>query len=134
MSSYVTPLSVSGDTVYGVLGINLAIGAVSWLQLVFVMNKFNGVCRFSRNDLWGMLLCLQGGIVRWIASLSLLTSSVSFQLATALVASGISWASLFVVFNDGFGLPTRQQVVSLGMALLVTALWEVNNRLVVEGV
>ena len=122
----------SRDAVYSVLGINLAIGGVSWLQLVLVMNKYRGVTRFSRNDLWGFLLCLHGGIVRWISSLALQTSSLPFQLGTALVASAISWASLFVVFNDGFGFPTRQQVASLLMALLVTALWEVNNQIVVN--
>ena len=116
---------------YVVLAPQVGISLVSWLQLVFSMNRYRGVARFERIDLWALLLFLQGAFVRWMAALALVASSLPLQMAAALVASAISWAGFVLIFNGDLHLPSRQQWIALAMSLLVTLLWEVHNRLLV---
>lgn len=111
---------------------HVLISLVSWIQLILSMNRFRGVLRFSRADVWALILFLHGGLVRWVAALSLTNGTLRFQLLSALVGTLLSWISFVVVFNTGFILPSYQQIWALGMSLLITALWEVNNRLVLQ--
>ncbi len=117
------------DSSYVLFAPQLAISLTSWIQIVFAINKYNGVCKFRTTDLWGLLLLTHSAFVRWIASLATRTSSLHFQIAAALIAATIGWTSFIIIFNESFVLPTRQQTWSLLMSLLVTLLWELNNRL-----
>jgi len=108
------------------------IGLVSWIQLLLSMNRYRGAMRFTRTELWALLLFLHGGFVRWIAALAVLTSSLGFQIFVALVGVTLGWASFVVVFNEGFTLPSRQQTWALGMSLVIAGLWEVNGRLLIN--
>ena len=116
--------------VYIVLLPHIAISLVSWLQLVLSMNRYRGACSFSHSELWALLFLVLSGVVRWVASLSIVTSSLSFQVATSFIGASLAWTSFVVVFNGGFTLAARQQALALIMSLVITALWELNNRLV----
>lgn len=107
----------------------MMISMVSWIQLILSMNRYHGILRFSRADVWALLLFLHGGLVRWIAALSLTSGTLRFQILSALVGAILSWISFVVVFNAGFILPSHQQLWALVMSLLITALWEISNRL-----
>lgn len=111
----------------------MLISIVSWIQLILSMNRFRGVFLFSRVDVWALLLFLHGGLVRWVAALSLTNGTIRFQILSALVGALLSWISFVVVFNSGFILPSYQQLWALVMSLLITALWEVSNRLALHG-
>lgn len=117
---------------YWILLPQMGISIVSWGQLLLSMNRYRGACSFTRNDLWALLLFVHGGFVRWIAALSLRTSSVTFQLTAAFLGAAIGWASFVIVFNEDFTLPTRQQTWALLLSLVITGLWEANNRLLFE--
>lgn len=117
---------------YLILAPQVGISLVSWLQLVFSMNRYHGVTRFERIDLWALLLLMHGAFVRWMAALALVASSLPLQVAMALVASAISWAGFVLVFNAGLHLPSRQQWLALAMSVAVTLLWEVHNHLLLE--
>lgn len=108
------------------------IASVSWLQLLLSMNRYRGVLRFARVDLWSLLLFLHAGVVRWVSALAAQRSSFAFQLLSAIVAAAIGWIGFVVVFNGGFVLPTRQQWSSLLFGLVVATLWEVSYRLVID--
>lgn len=110
----------------------LCISVVSWIQLVFSMNRFRGFHRFTTMDMWALLLFIHSGFVRWIAALAVKTSSVEFQITAALVSSTLGWISFVVVFNECFSFPSRQQRYSLFLSIIATGLWEVSNRLVFE--
>ena len=105
------------------------ISLVSWLQLILSINRFRGFYQFSRNDVWGLLVFLHAAFVRWIAALAVVGSSVRFQIFAAYVSAVLGWISFVVVFNEGFLLPSRQQAIALAMSLVITTLWEVNNRI-----
>lgn len=105
------------------------ISLVSWLQLILSINRFRGFYQFSRNDIWSLLVFLHAAFVRWIAALAVVGSSVRFQIFAAYVSAVLGWISFVVVFNEGFLLPSRQQVIALAMSLVITTLWEVNNRI-----
>ena len=116
---------------YAILIPQMLISLISWIQLILSMNRYRGVCMFKRTDLWGLLLFIHGGFVRWIATLAIRVSSLPFQVFTAMVGATMSWTSFVIVFNEGFRLPSRQQIWALIMSLIVTSLWEVNNRMIV---
>lgn len=107
----------------------IGIGIASWFQIVFSINRFNGLCRFHMTDLWGLMLFFHASFSRWVAVMSVRTSSFSYQLFVSMLSATLQWESFVIVFNKDFVLPTRQQTFSLVMTLLVTGLWEVNNAL-----
>tara|TARA_B110001450_G_C17619131_1_gene480468 strand:- start:523 stop:906 length:384 start_codon:yes stop_codon:yes gene_type:complete len=117
-------------TEFAVLLPQIGISVVSWSQLVFSMNRYRGACAFTITDMWALLLFLHGGFVRWVAALSVRTMDLPFQILVSLIGAALGWTSFVVVFNQGFVLPTRQQTIALGMSLIITALWEVNNFLI----
>lgn len=110
----------------------MLISMVSWIQLILSMNRYRGMLRFSRADVWALLLFLHGGLVRWVAALSLTNGTLRFQILSALVGALLSWISFVVVFNAGFILPSHQQLWALVMSLVITTLWEVSNRLALQ--
>ena len=117
--------------VYWVLLPHVGISLLSWLQIILSMNRLRDG-GFTRLHAWSLLLLLQGGLVRWVASIALRTASLAFQLATAFVGTCLSWVAFVFIFNEDALLPTRQQWAALAMSMALTALWEVNNRIVFD--
>lgn len=126
---YTSLKKMQDNALYLLLLPQLAISLTSWAQIVLSINRYKGCCNFRYTDVWGLLLLTHGAFVRWIAALATRTASVSFQIVAALIAATIGWTSFVVIFNEDFVLPTRQQTWSLLMSLVVTILWELNNRL-----
>ena len=118
--------------VYYILLPQFGISIVSWAQLVFSMNRYRGFCGFTMTDLWALLIFTLAAIIRWIATMSIRTSSLEFQIFVSFIGAALAWNSFVLVFNQSFVLPTMQQTAALLMSLVVTGLWEVNNRLVYE--
>lgn len=125
-------MSRTAENVYLLLLPQLAISVVSWAQIILSINKFKGACSFRETDVWGLLILIHGAFMRWIATLATRTSPIWFQMTAALVAAAIGWTSFVVIFNEDFLLPTRQQTLSLVMSLVVTVLWETNNRMLYD--
>ena len=125
-------IQMATTDIYVILLPQLGISILSWIQLILSMNRYRGMFRFTRHDMWALLLFLQSGFVRWIAALALRTSSISFQISAAFIGTAMSWTSFIVVYNDDFVLPSRQQAGALAISAVITILWEVGNRLVFE--
>lgn len=109
---------------------HLGISVLSWLQLVFSMNRFYGIKKFKVIDAWAFMLFLHGAFVRWIAALAIRTHNPFYQLTASMIGAALSWTSFVVVYNGDFVLPTRQQTFALLITLLITMLWELNNRII----
>lgn len=116
---------------YGLLGVHMTISLGGWLQLVFSMNRFRGPCNFFFIDVWALVVYLQAGAVRWVASLAVREPSVAFQLTVACLGTVLSWVAFVLIFNEKFSYPTAQQFAALFMSLILTLLWEASSRLVV---
>ena len=119
-------------TAYYILIPQFTISFISWIQLILSMNRFRGVCMFTRTDMWAFIVFLHAGFVRWIAALATHSNDIEFQFIASLIGSTLSWISFVVVFNEGFQLPSRQQWWALLMLNIITSLWEVNNRLILQ--
>lgn len=117
---------------YVILVPQMLISLVSWLQLLLSINRYRGPLHFRRIDLWALLIFLHAGIVRWVAALSTQSSTLRFQLLAAYVGATLGWISFVIIFNESLLLPTRQQMWSLVLVLIISSLWEVNNRLITE--
>ena len=117
---------------YWILLPQFLISVVSWIQLILSMNRYRGMCMFTRTDLWALIVFLHSGFVRWIAALAIRGSTLRFQIFAAFIGPLLSWISFVIVFNEGFLIPSRQQWWALAMSVLVTSLWEINNRLVIQ--
>lgn len=110
----------------------LFISIVSWLQLIFSINRYRGPLHFSRLDLWGLIIFLHAAFVRWITALSTHNGPFLFQTLMATIGATLSWISFVVVFNQSFHIPTRQQWTALALSILITFLWEFHNRLMID--
>jgi hypothetical protein len=108
------------------------ISFVSWIQLILSMNRFRGIQKFSRTDAWALVVFLHAAFVRWIAALAVVGSSMQYQIFAALVSATLGWISFVVVFNEGFLIPSQQQIIALVMSIIITLLWEVNNRILTQ--
>lgn len=120
------------SAVYVLLAPQFAISLLSWVQLTLSLNRYEGVRALTVQDMWALLVFAEAGLVRWVAVLSMRSASFAFQIVVGIVGATLGWTSFVIVFNRGFVLPTRQQVVALGMSVVITVLWEVNNRLYLE--
>lgn len=127
-----TRARMPSSAVYVLLAPQFAISLLSWVQLTLSLNRYEGVRALTVQDMWALLVFAEAGLVRWVAVLSMRSASFAFQIVVGIVGATLGWTSFVIVFNRGFVLPTRQQVVALGMSVVITVLWEVNNRLYLE--
>lgn len=116
---------------YVLLVPHLGIGFATWLQTLLALNQLRKVKYMLSTDVWALLLLLHASLLRWISSLAVQTSSIVFQVLTAAVSSAHVWVSFVVIVNRGFLLPTWQQKWALVMALVITTMWEIINRMIV---
>lgn len=133
MRLYITTRArMPSSAVYVLLAPQFAISLLSWVQLTLSLNRYEGVRALTVQDMWALLVFAEAGLVRWVAVLSMRSATFAFQIVVGIVGATLGWTSFVIVFNRGFVLPTRQQVVALGMSVVITVLWEVNNRLYLE--
>ena len=131
MSVFLPGLAAKRMASHHLLWPQFAISLVSWLQLLLSMNRYRGLRRLSRADIWALLLLLHAALLRWVAAVAVRRGSMALQLTAAGVGACLAWIAFVVVFNESFLLPSRQQMGALLMSLVVTSLWEINGRLVV---
>ena len=118
--------------VYVILLPQLGISVFLWIQLILPMNRYRGLCRFTRHDMWALLLFLHGGFVRWIAA------SRPAHLVAHLPDHGRLSRDDHVVDVLHRGLQRRlcAPLAAAGRRarhpVFITILWEVGNRLVFD--
>jgi hypothetical protein len=108
---------------------HLAIQVISWLQVVLSLNRFRGFFLLTTPELVGLGMYTTSAVIRWAASLAARNAAFYFQLSLALVSAMLGWGAFVIIYNDRIELPTRQQMSSIGLVVLVTVLWEVVTRL-----
>jgi hypothetical protein len=108
----------------------LAIAILSWFYSIFILNRFRGLLGFTRSELLAIPLYLAGGYAAWIAELCILNDDLaSLQLCSALYRSFVNWIGFILVVNERLAI-SRQQFGSLLFVLGITALWELQHRVV----
>ena len=110
----------------------LLISVTAWLQLILSLNRFTSIYNFTRIDLFGLVLFLLGGVVRWVAALAVRTHSFAFQLFCAGLGNLIRSTAFVIVYNCALILPTRQQIVALILSVIITLLWEIQTRMIFD--
>lgn len=110
----------------------VAIVFISWIQLIFSLNRFRGFLNFTSPELSSFYLFIISGACKWVAALSIKTNSFGFQLSSSLVGTSLYGAAFVVLYNNEFGLPSKQQSIGLVLSLVTSTLWEVQHRMVWE--
>ena len=111
---------------------HVGISTLSWLQLIFSMNRYVLPCQFQTCDLWALLLFSEAALLRWATALATRNGDLWIQLAFAGASAVLGWASFVVVFNEGFTRASRQQGFALVFSFLVTLLFEVSNFIIIS--
>ena len=111
---------------------HLAIQFISWIQVVLSLNRFNGISRFTRPEVFGLFVYICTAFVRWTASLATTNASFSFQATTAVVGGLMSFTAFVIIYNDRISLPTRQQRNSILLVVVITTLWETVSRMMMN--
>ncbi len=133
MSNNSTIIGQEVETVqYYLLLPQIAIVFISWIQLILSLNRFKGFLKFTSPELSAFYLFIISGACKWVAALSIRTNSFGFQLSSSLVGTALYGAAFVVLYNNEFGLPTKQQSVGLALSLVTSALWEIQHRMVWE--
>lgn len=115
-----------------VLGIlpALAIAILNWVYSIFILNRFRSLLGFTRSELLAIPLYLVGGYAAWIAELCILNDDLaSLQICAALYRAFVNWIGFILIVNERLAI-SRQQLGSLVFVLIITALWEVQHRVV----
>ena len=110
----------------------VAIVFISWIQLIFSLNRFRGFFNFTSPELSAFYLFIISGACKWVAALSMRTSSFGFQLFSSLVGTSLYSSAFVILYNNKFDLPTGQQTIGVTLSLVTTSLWAIQNRLVFE--
>ncbi len=103
---------------------------ISWIQLIFSLNRFKGILKFSSAELSSFYLFIISGACKWVAALSIKQNSFLFQLISSSVGTCLYGAGFVILYNDKFDVPSRQQSIGLFLGLVTSTLWEIQNRLV----
>lgn len=115
-----------------VLGILPAffIAALNWIYAIFVLNRYRGVCAFSKAELIAFLLFYIGGFAAWIAELCILEDGLSaLQIIASLYRTFVNWFGFVLIVNERLHV-TPQQCGSLAFVLVISVLWDVQHRIV----
>lgn len=107
---------------------HLGIAVLSWAQILFSINRYRGVNKLTRADLWSLLIFLHSAFVRWIGAIAI-RASPTYQILSSTIGATLAWISFVLIFNQDVLLPTIQQTWALGFALVLNLLWELSNRL-----
>lgn len=103
---------------------------ISWMQLIFSLNRFKGVLKFSSAELSSFYLFIISGACKWVSALSIKQNSFLFQLISSSIGTCLYGAGFVILYNDKFDVPSRQQNIGLFLSLVTSTLWEIQNRLV----
>lgn len=110
----------------------IAIVFISWIQLIFSLNRFNGLLKFTSPELSAFYLFIISGACKWVAALSIRTNSFGFQLASSLIGTALYGSAFVILYNNEFGMPSKQQTIGLFLSLITSSLWEIQHRMVWE--
>ena len=92
----------------------MAISAISWIQLLLSMNKFRGVTA-KRVDAWALLLRGDGGLVRWVAAAAMRTSTLA-QRRGARRRARSRRRLILIVFERGRAAPVARSSAGIAMS------------------
>ena len=108
-----------------------SIALLGWAYNILILDRFRGICRFRRIEIYALFVALTGGFAAWIGALSLKSENM---FALGIVASCFrtftNWIVLVLIVNEDVFL-SRQQLLSLTFKFVITVLWEIQHRLVI---
>ena len=115
-----------------IYAIQICIGSIGWISTILTLNRFQSIRKFRRSEIIGGSLYLMSGLCRAVAAPATKTASAYTQAITALIGSGLSWAAFIIIFNNSVVLPSKQQFNAILLAVVTTALWELQNYIVIH--
>lgn len=104
---------------------------ISWIQLVFSLNRFKGILKFTSAEMSSFYLFIISGACKWVSALSL-NNSFAIQMFSSLIGTALYGAGFVILYNNEFTTPSQQQFIGLFLSLITATLWEIQNRLVYD--
>ena len=110
----------------------ILIALSGWFYSIFILNRFRGCCKFTKIELLAIPLYLLGGYAAWISELCILNKELApLQFCASLYRAFSNWVGFLFIVNERLFV-TRQQLGSLVFVLIITALWEVQHRVMLQ--
>ncbi len=108
-----------------------SIAFINWLYSIFILNRFVGICGFSKVELLALPLFLVGGYAAWISELCIMHDHLySLQIISSLFRTLVNWIGFILIVNERLAV-SRQQFGSLLFILTMTVLWDVQHKIVI---
>lgn len=122
---------MSAGAYYGIIPV-VMIALLNWVYSIFILNRFRGICSFTRVELIALPLYLLGGYAAWISEMCILRENLlSLQIASSLYRTFCNWVGFVLIVNERLSL-TRQQFGSLLFVFAVSSLWEIQHRIMLN--
>lgn len=110
----------------------VAIALFNWIYSIFILNRFQGICSFSKVEMIALSLYLAGGYAAWIAEMCILNDDlIALQMSASLYRTFCNWIGLVLIVNEQLSV-TRQQLGSLLFVFVISSLWEVQHRVMLN--
>tara|TARA_B110000046_G_C13020337_1_gene410813 strand:+ start:1039 stop:1413 length:375 start_codon:yes stop_codon:yes gene_type:complete len=108
------------------------IGLLNWGRVLFILNRYRGWNRFSKPEMLALLLFVFGGFSAWIGEMSILSDSLlALQVVASLFRATLNWFGMLLIVNERLYV-TRQQFGSLCFIAIISFLWELTHRIVLN--
>lgn len=120
------------ETALWILASHLIIALLSWVQLQSSMRRVRGDRAFRREDAWALVFSMFAALMRTIAAFSIAVDALFMQVTAAILGGALATSGFLIVFNQGFFLPTKPQVVAFNCGIAITLFWEYSNRVAYE--
>ena len=107
----------------------LVIAGSNWAYRMLIVERYRGWNRLTRIQIFALGTFLCGGFGRWIGEICIRRHLTALQFVSALYASSCNWIGFLCIVNDRVTV-SRQQVISYMFLIFITALWEIQHRIV----
>lgn len=109
-----------------------SIALLNWGYNILILDRYRGLCKFRRIELYALFVACIGGFAAWIGELSLKQENMfAIGIAASCFRTFTSWVVLVIIVNEDVFL-SRQQLISLMFKVVITVLWEIQHRLVLR--
>ena len=108
----------------------MAISLLGWSRTLLALNRFR--LRISRPEFLALVLFVSAGLTRCVTALATRRAGFAMQILAAGTASLMVWAGFILIFNNSFDVPSGQQWHSMVLVIVVSGMWEVHSRIMVN--
>lgn len=111
---------------------SFSIAFLNWCFNIFLLDKYRGILKFKKIELYALFVSMLGGFSGWITTMAIKEENMmTLQVTSSVFRAFTSWLVLVIIVNEDITL-SKQQFISFLFRLMMTVLLEIQQRLVIS--